>query len=589
MKILPDTLDCFYERALQEIGLEFRSQALVALQLLSHAEHELSLDELAEAMIVDPFREPFIDHKERFMDSRAVLEILPSGLVTHVVTDVSRGGLYHHNDSLCRLQLTNSIGRTCDNIRLTHYSVFEYLSSKRFRSSPAAFFQIEASESQQAIAQVSIAYLQAIGTSNPTISSALYDDYPFLHYAASCLLSHLEILQSNSIQKTLQNLSASFFTKGSHAWDIWVHFGGRNSWTKSFQINNISNDEPLDDAALCRRASNFIGLNPLSVASMLGAVSVMRTLLETVSELDHVADKCELGSPLYAASTFGKIVSLRLLLSKDAAVNARGGPLGKAIHAASGAGHVAIVRTLLAAGSDLDPLSPDHRTTLLMALDCLKENPQSEGHRDVVFVLLEQGADVNCSPNQPEAEPILSQSHSVLITAILSKQEEIISAVLQHGAAVEVKDWLYGTPLQLATQLDCSAIFLRLVECGANIQVRDMRGGLVDIATSHESTSVIQELLRLDSGERDGKSNLGSSLFAKFDDIFRDQVAADAHLGSVQTLLGAGFGHRIDYSNAVLSNFELPSTEVRLRESVMVPNRKRRRSPTLEICEVQDD
>ncbi|PVH85782.1 ankyrin [Cadophora sp. DSE1049] len=569
VKSLPETLDCFYERALLEIGLEYRTQALVALQLLSHAERELSLDELAEAMVVDPLYKPHLNHTERFMDSRAVLEILPSGLVTHTMTDVPCG--------------------VCGIIRLAHYSVFEYLSSDRVRTGAAAFFQLDASGSQQAIARVSIAYLQAIGEGNPTISSALYDDYHFLHYAASYLLSHLEVLESSSIHESLQNLSTSFFTNGSRAWNIWKHFGARDTWTRSSKTSNLANHKPLDNVALRRQAYRFSGLNPLSVASMLGAESVIHTLLETASNLDHVTDKCKLGTPLYAASTFGKILPLRLLLSNKAAANAQGGPLGKAIHAASSAGHVEVVQTLLAAGADVDSLSSDHRTPLLMTLDCLKDNPQSTSYRNIIFLLLNQGADVNYSPTLSEAEIVHPESHSPLTTAILSKREDIVSALLQHGAVVEIEDWLYGTPLHLATQLNCSAIFRGLIEYGANMYARDARGSLVDIAVSQQSASIVQDLLRLDSSGDKGRSTPAPSLFGNFDDTFRDKVAEDASLGSVKVLQEAGFGSRTRDSETGLCNFEQASNEGGLTHSILVPNRKRRRSPTLIICGSPDD
>jgi hypothetical protein len=84
MHNLPSTLDDFYNRILLDIRKEDQEFAYRALQWISFAARPLSLKELAEAVIISPEREPCLDDEDRFMDSKDLLDILPSGLVSSV-------------------------------------------------------------------------------------------------------------------------------------------------------------------------------------------------------------------------------------------------------------------------------------------------------------------------------------------------------------------------------------------------------------------------------------------------------------------------------------------------------------------------
>ncbi|KAG4435988.1 hypothetical protein IFR05_008530 [Cadophora sp. M221] len=117
--------------------------------------------------------------------------------------------------------------------------------------------------------------------------------------------------------------------------------------------------------------------------------------------------------------------------------------------------------------------------------------------------------------------------------AILSLQDDIVTALLPHGAIVGVKDKIYRTPLQLATQLNCPEIFCRLVDHGADKYFQDVRGNLVDIATSHHSIGVIQELLGMENNSGSSDPPGVPSLFERLNCNLRDQVAADARVGSL--------------------------------------------------------
>ena len=88
VKYLPKTLGDCYERMLLAIDAGDQRRARAALELLCYGASPPSLDEVAEAMIIDVTTQPFVSTSERLLDSKAVLEILPAGLVAFNAPDL---------------------------------------------------------------------------------------------------------------------------------------------------------------------------------------------------------------------------------------------------------------------------------------------------------------------------------------------------------------------------------------------------------------------------------------------------------------------------------------------------------------------
>ncbi len=84
---LPKTLSESYERILLAIDEEHRRKALVALQWISHCCQPITIEELAEAVIIDPSATQSFNPHDRIPKPSWLLEIL-SGLV--VVTKTNR-------------------------------------------------------------------------------------------------------------------------------------------------------------------------------------------------------------------------------------------------------------------------------------------------------------------------------------------------------------------------------------------------------------------------------------------------------------------------------------------------------------------
>lgn len=121
----------------------------------------------------------------------------------------------------------------------------------------------------------------------------------------------------------------------------------------------------------------------------------------------------------------------RLLSKYHANANARG-PRGWApIHLAAGAGDVESVRTLLDFGADplLKVNYRNDKPGVAPSLSALKVAVAS-GHRAVVELLLQRGANANEKDNQ---------GWTPLHTATKNGQAEILRLLLEHGADVSTK------------------------------------------------------------------------------------------------------------------------------------------------------
>ena len=169
-------------------------------------------------------------------------------------------------------------------------------------------------------------------------------------------------------------------------------------------------------------------------------------------------------TPLYYAAFCGfhELVE-HLILKYPQCTNAVGGGCGTALHSASFAGHLRIVRSLLRHGVDVDIRGYASYTPLLFA--------SFSGHCDIVQYLIDHGADVN------------SQSHAQytpLIWAAYHGHFDVVRMLLEHHADVNLQDDIGGTPLHNALLNNNSQNSLRMVqlllEHGAEVDVKNKYG-----------------------------------------------------------------------------------------------------------------
>ncbi|XP_022091038.1 ankyrin repeat and KH domain-containing protein mask-like isoform X2 [Acanthaster planci] len=233
---------------------------------------------------------------------------------------------------------------------------------------------------------------------------------------------------------------------------------------------------------------------PLSLACSGGRYEVVDLLLSRSANKEHrnVSDY----TPLSLAASGGFVSIIKLLLRYGAEINSRtGSKLGiSPLMLAAMNGHTAAVKLLLDMGSDINAQIETNRNTAL-TLACFQGRTEvvsllvdrkanvehraktgltplmeaaSGGYADVGAVLIEKGADVN-------AGPVPSSRDTALTIAADKGHYRFVELLLEHMAAVDVKNKKGNSPLWLACNGGHLDVVQRLVHAGADIDSQDNR------------------------------------------------------------------------------------------------------------------
>lgn len=177
--------------------------------------------------------------------------------------------------------------------------------------------------------------------------------------------------------------------------------------------------------------------------------------------------------------TFLFILLLCLCAGTAAPVAAADRALDSAVHR----GDVAAARAAITGGADLDaPMPPLLMTPLAVAA--------VRGDMPMVRALLEAGADANA--------PGL-RGMNALSAAVRSCRAglDVIDALIAAGAGLEDRSGADLTPLMAAIQEQRSAVALRLIAAGADVNTRNQYGdGVLNYAIYTRDNAVIRAALR---------------------------------------------------------------------------------------------
>ena len=251
---------------------------------------------------------------------------------------------------------------------LAHFSVKEYLVSERCCQGRAALYSMQSTASNEFIAKSCLAYLLQFGNPDPS-SLEHVEKFKLVEYAAEFWIAHVQATQEMS--NALIGLIMQFFSTGNGAYLNWIRiFNPDSPWLRSSG----------------KRGWNSIPPPQLYYPSLYGLTEIVELLI-----IDKGADVNARGGPfgnaLQAASLRGYEKIVDVLLNNGADVNAQGGDFGNALQAASFEGHEKIVKLLLDNGANANAQGGRYGNAL--------EAASFSGHEEIVNLLLDNGADVS--------------------------------------------------------------------------------------------------------------------------------------------------------------------------------------------------
>ncbi|KAK3615213.1 hypothetical protein LTR22_027516 [Elasticomyces elasticus] len=507
LRNLPTSLDATYDRILSRIEGLYRKEAIVLLQWLAYAQSPPSLGELREAAIIDVTDEGRVEVDERG-GLEDTVEIL-SGLVVLVGIDTEnyesqdeehvRSPDSEDTDHPAAYRNMHIEGDT--KVRLAHFSIKEYLESKRILEKDVKDFHFESTAGHSFLAQSCVTYMLHYSKSDLTLSTPQdLINFPLLRYAAQSWFVHASVQQVDEAAREVVLLGCEELRQN---W-LLVHCP----------------DEPL------RRPFDNLAAtgSGLYYASLLGLQAAVGKLLLKGSDVN--AQGGHYGNSLQAASWKGHEKVVQMLLDAGAEVNAQGGQYGNALQAASGRGHEKVVQMLLDAGAKVNAQGGVYDNALYAA--------SQGGHDKVVQMLLDAGAEVNAqakpygsaqeedfgsAQEEDSGSAQEEDSGSALYAASSGGHEKVVQVLLDAGAEVNAQGGQYGNALQAASLGGHEKVVQMLLEAGAKAA---SLGG-------HEK--VVQMLVDAGAEVNAQGGHYGTALYA---------ASVTGHEKVVQVLLAAG-------------------------------------------------
>ena len=425
---LPKTLDETYNRILARIPEGQKQTAIRILQFLASSERPLRIEEVVEAIAVNPEGKPQFDSKNRMPEPSEISRYC-SGLV--VVVPRTDYPIDQHNWKMVKV------------LQLAHFSVKEYLTSGRVEESfQGSFTEINARGS---ITRVCLAYLSQPDEKDPP--TEIEAAFPLAQYSAQYWLDHARPAEP---RKDVQESILKFFLQQRNAYKVWGGlFDPDRPWSGDPWSEYLWIDAP-------RGYRNMA--TPLYYASLAGLGRTVESLLEKGQDIN--ASGGLYGNALQAASSRGHEKVVQMLLERGADVNAQGGRYGNALQAASSRGDEKVVQILLKESADVNTQGGYYGNALQAA--------SLRGHEKVVQILLKEGADVNTQGGY---------YGNALQAASLRGHEKVVQILLKEGTDVNTQGGYYGNALQASSLGGHEKVVQILLKEGADVNAQGGRCG----------------------------------------------------------------------------------------------------------------
>jgi ankyrin repeat protein len=414
---LPTTLDETYERALDGIPKEKRQHAHRLFQCLIVAIRPLRVEELAELFTIEFDQDAGPNLKEGWRPENAEDAILSACSTLIAVIENERSKI----------------------VQFSHFSVKEYLTSDRLRTSEMGnirHYHIPLDAAHTILARACLTVLLQL---DENVDKTRLETFPLAFYAAQHWIDHAKYEDvASQIQVAMEQL---FDPRKPYlaAW-TWIHDvdSGRLRET----INDLK-ERPMQPAATA-----------LYYAVLCGFSGVANYLIVTHGE--NINLRCGIHeTPLHAASYKGHVDAARLLLAHGVALNTTNEGKQTPLCSAYDGGHLDVMRLLLEHGADVDVYHGD--------IGLLSHKASYYGRADVVRLLLQYNADVNAGN---------SANETPLHAASVGGQAMVAQLLLEHGAVVNAQDNYCCTPLYRASKHRRLEVVQILLERGADVHIR---------------------------------------------------------------------------------------------------------------------
>jgi hypothetical protein len=496
---LPAGLDGTYNRALLSIHPSQIAQAICALKWLAFSFRPIRLDELAEALIIDPNVFPPIDKERRLFNPQDVLDFLPGlVIVSYDYEDLDDDSLWANSDELETKSITDvtEVEEWSSNdirevegfdskstsevgqrrfIRLAHFSIKEFLTSDRIKKGPASSFSVN-------------------------------EDDAHIYIASSCLIYHLYISEVECLTHTPESLykSLSLWEYATDQWPSYAEVVSQDAWPQSLQ-------------SLIMRALKL-------------QTQPLLTMLQSWKFTEPSLDKREIWSLNFdqlPSSLYFLVVkdcfqlSSFVLKHKIAEVNVVGGFYDTALHAACSRGYESIVQLLLDAEANPFLGNVDNCCALEVAI---------LGHSEGCAKILLERENALGQCEKIRYRPIVDAAQNGLLT--------IVERLLQLGADVnaEQRGW---TALQGAAWSGHLNIAKLLIENGGNVNRRGTNfGNAVQVAAAVGHTDTMKLLLEY-GAEVDAPGPEWEDLLKNIDRVYyHSSSVGSTRLRDLQSMYG---------------------------------------------------
>ena len=245
-------------------------------------------------------------------------------------------------------------------------------------------------------------------------------------------------------------------------------------------------------------------INAIEKAIFNDIIQETQTLQDVLSEeKDLINKKGELFYPLEMAINLGNVDAIKTLIENGANVNLiiEGGETPFTI--AVGSGNIDIVRVMIKAGSNVNQVN-DYGFTPLHSASC-------NGDVEIIKLLLDAGAEVNKRAS-------LGQTPIYQASWLGNNSVEVIEALVQVGADVNIPGIGGAPPLAIALQSNRIPVVQTLIKAGADVNRTD-RGGQTPIfeASTQEMISILTTAgADINLADKDGNTPLHNAIYHRF-------------------------------------------------------------------------